>query len=184
MAFPFTSGWLRALCFFWPWNSFLIGITATVLVMDKQPLTYLILIADGLHNFIGGLFVSASFLVDFKLGVIAWLAAAAHEVPQELGDFAVLVHGGWSKTRALMYNFASALTFLLGALVAYAASARVDVVFLVPFAAGNFLYIGAADLIPEIKKGHDIKTNVLHFFTFTLGLGLLLGLRLMFPHEH
>jgi zinc and cadmium transporter len=150
---------------------------------ERQPLTYLILIADGLHNFIGGLFVSASFLVDFKLGVIAWLAAAAHEVPQELGDFAVLVHGGWSKTRALIYNFASALTFLLGALVAYAVSARVDVVFLIPFAAGNFLYIGAADLIPEIKKGHDIKTNIFHFFAFALGLGLLLGLCFVFPHE-
>jgi zinc and cadmium transporter len=73
---------------------------------------------------------------------------------------------------------------LLGALIAYAASARIDVVFLIPFAAGNFLYIGAADLIPEIKKGHDIKTNVLHFFAFALGLGLLLGLRLIFPHEH
>ena len=148
---------------------------------EKQPLTYLILIADGLHNFIGGLFVSASFLVDIKLGIIAWLAAAAHEVPQELGDFAVLIHGGWSKTRALIYNFVSALTFLLGALVAYAASARVDVGFLIPFAAGNFIYIGAADLIPEIKKGHDVKTNVLHFLAFTLGLVLLLGLRLMFP---
>ena len=144
---------------------------------EKQPLTYLILLADGLHNFIGGLFVAASFLVDFKLGVIAWLAAAAHEVPQELGDFAVLIHGGWSKTRALTYNFVSALTFLVGALVAYFASTRIDVVFLIPFAAGNFLYIGAADLIPEIKKGHDIKTNVFHFCAFALGLGLLLGLR-------
>jgi zinc and cadmium transporter len=151
---------------------------------EKQPLTYLILIADGLHNFIGGLFVAASFLVDFKLGVIAWLAAAAHEVPQELGDFAVLVHGGWSKTQALLFNFASALTFLVGGLVAYAASARVDVVVLIPFAAGNFLYIGAADLIPEIKEAHSVRTNVHHFLAFVLGMGLLLALRFVFPHEH
>jgi zinc and cadmium transporter len=151
---------------------------------DKQPLTYLILVADGLHNFIGGLFVAASFLVDFQLGVVAWLAAAAHEVPQELGDFAVLVHGGWSKSHALLYNFASALTFLLGGIVAYIVSARLPVVFLIPFAAGNFLYIGAADLIPEIKKSHDVKTNACHFLAFALGLGLLLALRYVFPHQH
>jgi zinc and cadmium transporter len=150
---------------------------------EREPLTYLILIADAVHNFVGGLFVAASFLVDFKLGVIAWFAAAAHEVPQELGDFGVLLHGGWSKSRALMFNFVSALTFLVGGLVAYIASARIDLVFLIPFAAGNFLYIGAADLIPEIKKSHDIKTNAIHFVAFTLGVALLLALRLVFPHQ-
>ena len=149
-----------------------------------QPLTYLILIADALHNFIGGLFVAASFLVDVRLGIITWLAAAAHEVPQELGDFAILVYGGWSKTRALLYNFLSALTFLVGALVAYAASAQMEVTFLIPFAAGNFLYIGAADLIPEIKVGHDVKTNLVHFFAFVVGLGLLFALRIILPHGH
>ena len=148
---------------------------------DKQPLTYLILIADALHNFIGGLFVAASFLVDVQLGITAWLAAAAHEVPQELGDFGVLIHGGWSKSRALLFNFLSALTFLAGSIVAYCASSQVDVVFLVPFAAGNFLYIGAADLIPEIKKGHDMKTNVLHFVAFTIGIAFLLLVRLLSP---
>ncbi|WP_182868154.1 ZIP family metal transporter [Rhodopirellula sp. JC639] len=150
---------------------------------ERQPLTYLILIADAVHNFIGGLFVGASFLINFRLGLVAWLAAAAHEVPQELGDFGVLVHGGWSKSTALVYNFVSALTFLAGGLVAYFASARIDVVFLIPFAAGNFLYIAAADLIPEIKKSHDIRTNALHFAAFVLGVLLLLVLRLVFPHS-
>jgi zinc and cadmium transporter len=149
---------------------------------EREPLTYLILFADGLHNFLGGLFVAASFLVDFRLGVTAWLAAAAHEVPQELGDFGVLIHGGWSKSRALIYNFLSALTFPVGGLVAYVASARIDVDFLIPFAAGNFLYIGAADLIPEIKKSHDVRTNAIHFFAFAAGIGLLLTLRLIFRH--
>jgi zinc and cadmium transporter len=150
---------------------------------EREPLTYLILVADAVHNFVGGLFVGASFLIDFQLGVVAWLAAAAHEVPQELGDFGVLIHGGWSKSSALIYNFVSALTFPAGGVVAYFASARIDVVFLVPFAAGNFLYIGAADLIPEIKKSHDVKTNVLHFIAFTLGIALLLALRFAFPHD-
>jgi zinc and cadmium transporter len=150
---------------------------------ERQPLTYLILLADGLHNLIGGLFVGASFLISTKLGVIAWVAAAAHEVPQELGDFAVLINGGWSKKRALIYNFISALTFPVGGVIAYAAAARIDVVLLIPFAAGNFLYIGATDLIPEIKKCRDVKTNVVHFASFAAGLALLLALRYVLPHQ-
>lgn len=148
---------------------------------EREPLTYLILIADALHNFIGGLYVAASFLVDLRLGVVAWLAAAAHEVPQELGDFAVLVHGGWPKTKALAFNFASALSFLVGGVVAYAASERIDIAFLLPFAAGNFLYIGAADLIPEIKMNHGLKTNTVHFLAFVVGLALLLAIRVLAP---
>lgn len=81
----------------------------------KKPLTYLILIGDGLHNFLGGLAVAGTFLIDIRLGIVAWLAAAAHEVPQELGDFGVLVHGGWKRRQALFYNVLSALTFLVAA---------------------------------------------------------------------
>ena len=142
----------------------------------KKPLTYLILIGDGLHNFLGGLAVAGTFLIDIRLGIITWLAAAAHEVPQELGDFAVLVHGGWERRRALFYNVLSALTFLVGGLVAYAASFRLDVSFLVPFAAGNFLYIGAADLIPEIKAHADLKANTIHFVAFVVGATMMLAI--------
>lgn len=88
--------------------------------------------------------------MDIRLGVVTWMVAAAHEVPQELGDFGILVHSGWNPRKALAYNFASALTFLVGGLVAYAVSNQFDVAFLVPFAAGNFVYIAAADLIPQI----------------------------------
>lgn len=144
---------------------------------DRQPLTYLILIGDGLHNFVGGMFVGASFLVDVRLGITAWLAAAAHEVPQELGDFGVLLNGGWSKTGALAFNFLSASTFLIGGVIAYFASESMDVSFLVPFAAGNFLYIGAADLIPEIKKTTKVRESAKHFTAFVIGLALLLLLR-------
>jgi zinc and cadmium transporter len=144
----------------------------------KKPLTYLILIGDGLHNFLGGLAVAGTFLIDVRLGVVTWLAAAAHEVPQELGDFGVLVHGGWERRRALFYNVLSALTFLVGGLVAYAASFRVDVSFLVPFAAGNFIYIGAADLIPEVKAHADLKMNAVHFVAFGVGVALMLVVKL------
>lgn len=136
----------------------------------KQPLTYLVLIGDGLHNFIGGLAIAGTFLIDIRLGIMAWLAAAAHEIPQELGDFGVLVHGGWSKGKALLFNMASALTFLLGGLLAYVASFDMNVAFLIPFAAGNFLYIGASDLVPEVNKHADPRANIVHFLCFSTGI--------------
>jgi zinc and cadmium transporter len=142
----------------------------------RKPLTYLILIGDGLHNFLGGLSIAGVFLLDTRLGIAAWLAAAAHEVPQELGDFGVLIHGGWKKRTALLFNLISGLTFLIGGLVAYVASLQLDVRWLVPFAAGNFLYIGASDLVPEINKARSLKTNVLHFVAFAAGLGLLFAI--------
>ncbi len=141
----------------------------------RKPLGYLILVGDGLHNFLGGLAIAGVFLIDVRLGIGAWLAAAAHEVPQELGDFAVLVHGGWTKKKALLFNLISGLTFLVGGLLAWGASKKVDVRWLVPLAAGNFLYIGASDLVPEVSKSASARTAVLHFVAFGLGLGLLLG---------
>lgn len=147
-----------------------------------QPLTYLILIADGLHNFIGGLAVAGAFIIDVRVGITTWLAAAVHEVPQELGDFGILIHGGWGKGRALLFNFISALTFLVGGLVTYAASLTFDVTFLLPFAAGNFIYIAAADLIPEIKHEESLARNSLHFLSFLIGLVLLLAVRFAFHH--
>lgn len=146
----------------------------------RRPLTYLILIGDGLHNFMGGLAVAGAFLVDVRVGLSTWLAAAAHEVPQELGDFGVLVHGGWPKGRALLFNVASGLTFLVGALAAYVASLQIDVTFLLPLAAGNFLYIAASDLVPEVNRDHGPKKNVVHTASFVGGLALLYGIRAVF----
>jgi zinc and cadmium transporter len=147
---------------------------------EHRPLTYLILIADGVHNFIGGLAVAGAFLIDIKVGISTWMAAAAHEVPQELGDFGILIHGGWRKGSALLYNFLSALTFLVGGIVAYSASFTFDVTFLLPFAAGNFIYIAAADLIPEIKHEESARLNVVHFLAFLAGIVLLLAVRFVF----
>ncbi len=145
----------------------------------KQPLTYLILIGDALHNFLGGLAIAGTFLIDVRLGITSWLAAAAHEVPQELGDFGVLVHGGWSKRRALLFNVLSGLTFLLGGLSAYGLSFQMDVSWLIPFAAGNFLYIGASDLVPEVNKHDNHKANAVHLLAFVLGVALLYFARVM-----
>jgi zinc and cadmium transporter len=143
----------------------------------KQPLTYLILLGDGLHNFLGGLGVGSVFLLDVRLGAAAWLAAAAHEVPQELGDFGVLIHGGWGRRRALLFNFLSGLTFLLGGLVAYGVSETVDVSVLVPFAAGNFIYIGASDLVPEVNRHGSGVMNGVYFVSFCSGVVLLWAIR-------
>jgi len=145
----------------------------------KQPLTYLVLIGDGLHNFLGGLAIAGTFLIDIRLGITSWLAAAAHEVPQELGDFGVLVHGGWSKRRALLFNVLSGSTFLLGGLVAYGLSFQMDVRWLIPFAAGNFLYIGASDLVPEVNKHTNIQANFVHLLAFVSGLVLLLVAKIL-----
>jgi zinc and cadmium transporter len=147
----------------------------------RTPLSYLILIGDGLHNFIDGGAVAGAFLVDIRLGIMAWIAAASHEVLQELGDFAVLLHGGWSKSRALLFNFLSALTFLLGGLIAYSASLALDVTFLLPFAAGNFIYIAASDLVPEMKKHRSMTATLNHLAVFACALLFLLFVRLVFP---
>ena len=143
----------------------------------KQPLTYLILIGDGLHNLIGGLAIAGTFITDIRLGIMAWLAAAAHEIPQELGDFGVLIHGGWSKPKALAFNVLSALTFLAGGLLAYLVSFDADISFLIPFAAGNFLYIGASDLVPEVKEHENLRVNLVNFLSFLVGVALMLVIK-------
>jgi zinc and cadmium transporter len=144
-----------------------------------QPLTYLVLIGDGLHNFLGGLAVAGTFLVDIRLGIAAWIAAAAHEVPQELGDFGALVHGGWTTGRALAANLLSALMFPAGALLTYAVSFHMNTDFLIAFGAGNFLYIGASDLVPEVNKSRTAADNIQHFTAFAAGVGILLAIRVV-----
>ena len=139
----------------------------------RKPLGYLLLVADGLHNLIGGLAVGSAFIVDLRVGVVTWVAAAAHEIPQELGDFGVLVQGGWTKRSALLWNFASALTFLVGGVIAYFAAEVVDVAYLLPFAAGNFIYIAAADLVPELATQSAARDKLETTASLLVGLAVL-----------
>jgi len=148
----------------------------------KIPLGYLILIGDGLHNFIGGLAIAGIFIVDIRLGITSWLVAAAHEIPQEFGDFGILIHSGWSKSKALLFNFLSALTFLLGGLLTYAVSFSIDISFLIPFAAGNFIYIGASDLVPEVNKHMNFINNIIHFLSLVFGILLMLTIKLLLEY--
>ena len=147
---------------------------------SHQPVTYLILLADGVHNFLGGLAIGGSFLAGPRIGMVTWLAAAAHEIPQELGDFAILVRGGWPARRALLCNFASALTIVPGGLLAFLAGTAVDTTFLLPLAAGNFVYIAASDLIPEIKHGDGGCQRFLHLAAFIAGILAILAAMLLF----
>jgi zinc and cadmium transporter len=158
-------------------------------VSEHAPLGYLILIADAVHNLLGGLAVGAAFVVDLRVGLVTWTAAAVHEVPQELGDFGILVHSGWRPRAALAYNLASALTFLAGGVVAYAVSDVIDVAFLLPFAAGNFIYIAAADLIPQLTSSATCpagtqrplraRVNLEQTASFAGGLAALLAATLL-----
>jgi len=130
------------------------------------------LIGDSIHNFIDGLVIASTFMVSPALGVVTTLAVAVHEIPQEIGDYGVLIHAGFSKKRALILNYAVALTVVLGGIVGYFFFSRIDNVlpYLLPFAAGGFVYISASDLIPEIRKESNLKKSIIIFLIFLTGI--------------
>lgn len=140
-----------------------------------RPMGPLMLVADGAHNLIGGLAIGAIFVIDIKAGIAAWLAAALHEVPQEIGDFGALVHSGYTKRKALFLNFIAALSFPIGGIIAYLIGDAINLVFLVAIGAGNFLYIASADLIPEIKRAEKLSDTAMRFGFFVFGVVLLYG---------
>lgn len=133
---------------------------------------YMNLIGDGIHNFLDGLIIAAGFLTDINLGIATTTAIALHEIPQEISDFGVLIHGGFKKSKALFINFISALLAILGGLVGYLLYNFMGsiVIILLPLAAGGFIYIGASDLIPEIKKEIKPKIFITNIIIFILGL--------------
>jgi len=136
---------------------------------------YLNLFGDSVHNFIDGLVMAASFVVSIPLGMTTTLAIAAHEIPQELGDFGVLVFGGLKPRKALMLNFITALTAVVGGITGYYLYPYIGsgMIFLLPFAAGGFLYIAASDLVPELHKETNTIRTVLSFSSFLVGIILM-----------
>lgn len=152
---------------------------------DVHAFTYLNLIGDGVHNFIDGLIIGASFMVDIQIGIITTFAIILHEVPQELGDFGVLLYGGFSRGKALFYNFLSAATAIVGTLIGYYFSSRVEgfSVALLPVAAGGFIYIAACDLIPELHRQPDQKKAVWSMLFFLLGIGLMAWFKIAHHHH-
>jgi len=153
-------------------------------VCDVHAFTYLNLVGDGVHNFTDGLVIGASFLVGIHFGIITTLVVITHEVPQEIGDFAVLIYGGFDKFKALFFNFISALSCILGTVLSYFISAKIEnfSAFLLSFTAGGFIYIAACDLIPELHKQPDSKKSILAMFTFLCGIFFVVITRLMHSH--
>ncbi|MCL7415104.1 MAG: ZIP family metal transporter [ANME-2 cluster archaeon] len=140
---------------------------------------FLNLFGDAVHNFIDGLILAAAFLTNIQLGIATTLAVAAHEIPQEIGDFGVLVYGGFGKKKALVLNLVTALTALLGGVFGYYLSSYMDntMIFLLPFAAGGFLYIAAVDLLPELHKETDKWKTTFSFGSFIAGIVLMWALK-------
>ncbi|MBI5065709.1 ZIP family metal transporter [Candidatus Woesearchaeota archaeon] len=146
---------------------------------------YLNLISDGLHNFLDGMVIAISFLTSFELGIIASIAVIIHEIPQEIGDFGILVYGGFTRLRALMYNFLFALTAFLGALVTYFFSINIRGVneILLPIAAGNFIYLALADLLPEIHHEQGFQRTMMHVLTLISGIFIIWLMTNLLPHN-
>ncbi len=146
---------------------------------EVHPFTQLVLIGDGIHNFIDGLVIAASFMVNPGFGFLTTLIIILHEIPQEIGDFGVLVYGGYEKLRALGLNFLVQLISVVGGIVGFFLLYTPESIgFLLPFAAGGFIYIAASDLIPELHKEEDMKRSTLSFIFFIIGILFLLGVKL------
>jgi len=150
-------------------------------VCSVHAFTYLNLIGDSVHNFTDGLVIGASFIFDIRFGIITTLVIIMHEIPQEIGDFGVLVYGGFSKFKALYFNFFTALTCVLGTIIGYFISTNLKgfSVFLLPFTAGGFIYIAACDLVPELHKQQDLKKSASSMLAFLCGILFIFLARMM-----
>ena len=141
-----------------------------------HPVAFMNLVGDALHNFIDGVVIAASFMTNFSLGIATSLAMIFHEIPQEIGDFGVLIHGGFTRRKALFFNFGSALTAVLGAVLTLIIGVKLMAFskLIIPFTAGTFIYIAGSDLIPELHKETQLWKSTIQL------MGLILGLFLMF----
>lgn len=146
-----------------------------------HPVALMNLIGDAFHNFLDGLIIAGAYASSLSLGVATTLAVVFHEIPQEIGDFGVLIHGGFSRRKALLLNFGSAALAVLGALVGIFLESRVEGLnsWLIPFTTGGFLYIAGADLIPELKKETGLKKSAPQLAGLLLGIGIMWALTLL-----
>ncbi len=140
-----------------------------------HPFAWLNLFGDAIHNFVDGMIIAAGYLASIPVGIATTVAVVLHEIPQELGDFGILIFGGLSRGKALFFNFLSALTAILGALAVFYFSIVFGNLsaFLVPFAAGGFIYIASADLLPELHKERNIQKAFQQLFFFLLGVAVI-----------
>ncbi len=180
LLFPFIY-LIIGFCLFFVLESFISWHHHHSSTHEHEPVTYLVLVSDAVHNFIDGLVIAGSFLSGTSVGVVTSIAIALHEIPQEIGDFGVLVYGGFDRRRALVLNYLTQATVILGGVVGfYLTNVFEDApTLLLPFAAGSFIYIASSDLIPEIKHTDDIVRSLLYFLVFLVGIGFMLSIRLV-----
>ncbi len=140
-----------------------------------KPFAIISLIGEAVHNFIDGVIIAAGYIASFPVGFATTLAVVFHEIPHEVGNFAILVHGGFSRWKAVLFNALTALTSILGAVLTLLVSERVQGVtpYLLPFAAGTFLYIAGTDIIPELHKETRTWRNAVQFLAILLGVGIM-----------
>ncbi len=143
-----------------------------------QPLGALVLTADGIHNFIDGAIIAAGFLVSPAVGIATTIAVILHEIPQEISDFALLIHSGFSRAKALLFNFLSALTALGGAALVIILGTSFDFFspFALAFTAGGFIYIAGSDLVPELHKSTNLKRSIAELAAMLVGIALMFAL--------
>jgi zinc and cadmium transporter len=146
--------------------------------LNTHPVGKLILFNDGFHNFLDGIAIGISFLISIPIGIATSLAVILHEIPQEIGDFAVLIHSGYDKKRALWLNFLSALTAVFGVIIVliFGSIAEIFTVWVLPIAAGGFIYIAVADLIPELHKTKELKYSILQILSVLFGILIMVVL--------
>jgi len=142
---------------------------------EIHPVGRMILVSDAVHNFIDGLIIGASFLVSIEVGIATTLAIILHEIPHEIGDFGILIHSGYKKARALWLNFITALVAVLGTVIALVIgnTSPVSTIWLVPLAAGGFIYIALSDLIPEMQKTKRARDSALQLIAILIGLSAM-----------
>jgi zinc and cadmium transporter len=140
-----------------------------------QPVVAINLIGDGAHNLIDGMLIAASFMVSTTIGLTTTLAIVLHEIPQEIGDFGILVHGGLSIRKALLFNLAAATLAILGAVITILIGDRFKdfADYLLPVTAGGFIYIAGPDLIPELQQERKISVSALQFAALGLGVAIM-----------
>jgi zinc and cadmium transporter len=143
------------------------------------------LVGDGLHNFLDGIIIMVAFLSGIGNGIIVTLAVLFHELPQEVGDFGILVYGGFSKKRALSFNFISAMIALLGGLFALLLSGILEIfnLFFLAFSGGGFIYLASTELMPELIAQKDLKKSFIQTLIFIAGVVLIMILVMVLPHE-
>ncbi len=141
-----------------------------------HPIVFMNLIGDALHNFIDGAIIGGGYLASIHLGITTTIAIIFHEIPQEIGDMGVLLYGGFSKIKVLVFNFLSSLTALAGAILTIILAQEIGnfSLFLIPFTAGGFIYIAGSDLIPELHKETKVARSLIQLIGLILGIGIML----------